>query len=110
MKLSGLDSAFLALESETWPMHVVCLTIVDASDTGGRVDFESFKQTLAARLPRLPLLSRRLVQRPWGLSRPHWVPDPDFDFRNPTQAARDFALELREYLRLLDWERGFGSR
>lgn len=87
MKLSGLDSAFLALESETWPMHVVCLTIVDASDTNGRVDYESFKQTLAKRLPRLPLLSRKLVQSPWGLSRPHWVPDPDFDFRNHVHRA-----------------------
>ncbi|WP_436770933.1 WS/DGAT/MGAT family O-acyltransferase [Yinghuangia sp. YIM S09857] len=114
MKLSGLDSAFLALESETWPMHVVCLTIVDASDTGGRVDFESFKRTLAARLPRLPLLSRRLVQRPWGLSRPHWVPDPDFDFRNhvhrATVAAPGGRAELAElateiYRHRLDRER-----
>ncbi|WTW92897.1 wax ester/triacylglycerol synthase family O-acyltransferase [Streptomycetaceae bacterium NBC_01309] len=100
MKLSGLDSAFLALESETWPMHVVCLTIVDASDTGGRVDYESFKETLAKRLPRLPLLSRRLVQSPWGLSRPHWVPDPDFDFRNhvhrATVAAPGGRAELAE--------------
>ncbi|MGW0658818.1 WS/DGAT/MGAT family O-acyltransferase [Streptodolium elevatio] len=87
MKLSGLDSAFLALESETWPMHVVCLTIVDASASGGRVDYESFKDTLAKRLPRLPLLSRKLVQSPWGLSRPHWVPDPDFDFRNHVHRA-----------------------
>lgn len=87
MKLSGLDSAFLALESETWPMHVVCLTIVDASATGGRVDYEEFKKTLAARLPRLPLLSRKLVHSPWGLSRPHWVPDPAFDFRNHVRRA-----------------------
>ncbi|MCF2527483.1 WS/DGAT/MGAT family O-acyltransferase [Yinghuangia soli] len=87
MKLSGLDSAFLALESETWPMHVVCLTVVDASDTGGRIDHEAFKETLAKRLPRLPLLSRKLVQSPWGLSRPHWVPDPDFDFRDHVHRA-----------------------
>ncbi|MDI2126692.1 WS/DGAT/MGAT family O-acyltransferase [Yinghuangia seranimata] len=87
MKLSGLDSAFLALESETWPMHVVCLTVVDASSTDGRIDHESFKKTLAERLPRLPLLSRKLVQSPWGLSRPHWVPDPDFDFRNHVYRA-----------------------
>ncbi|WP_406294243.1 wax ester/triacylglycerol synthase family O-acyltransferase [Embleya sp. NBC_00888] len=87
MKLSGLDSAFLALESREWPAHVVCLTIVDASDTGGRVDRDAFKRTLAARLPRLPLLGRKLVQGPWGLARPHWVEDPDFELENHLHRA-----------------------
>ncbi|MEU0932729.1 wax ester/triacylglycerol synthase family O-acyltransferase [Embleya sp. NPDC005971] len=87
MKLSGLDSAFLALESQEWPAHVVCLTIVDASDTGGRVDHAAFERTLAARLPRLPLLGRKLVQGPWGLARPHWVEDPDFEPANHLRRA-----------------------
>ncbi|MET7302136.1 wax ester/triacylglycerol synthase family O-acyltransferase [Embleya sp. NPDC005575] len=87
MKLSGLDSAFLALESQEWPAHVVCLTIVDASDTGGRVDRAAFERTLAARLPRLPLLGRKLVQGPWGLARPHWVEDPDFELANHLHRA-----------------------
>jgi diacylglycerol O-acyltransferase len=101
VKLSGLDSAFLALESETWPMHVICLTVVDASDTEGRVDFPAFAETLAARLPRLPLLSRKLVHSPWGLSRPHWVPDPDFDFRNHLHRATVPAPGGRRELALL---------
>ncbi|NUU21169.1 MAG: wax ester/triacylglycerol synthase family O-acyltransferase, partial [Streptomycetaceae bacterium] len=114
MKLSGLDSAFLALESETWPMHVVCLTIVDASAAGGRVDYEAFKETLAKRLPRLPLLSRKLVQSPWGLSRPHWVVDPDFDYRDhvhratvPAPGGRRELAELAEqiYRHRLDRDR-----
>ncbi|MYS83848.1 wax ester/triacylglycerol synthase family O-acyltransferase [Embleya scabrispora] len=87
MKLSGLDSAFLALESREWPAHVVCLTIVDASDTGGRVDRAAFERTLAARLPLLPLLRRKLVQGPWGLARPHWVEDPDFELANHLHRA-----------------------
>lgn len=87
MKLSGLDSAFLALESEEWPAHVVCLTIVDASDTGGRIDHAAFKRTLAARLPRLPLLGRRLVASPWGLARPHWVQDPGFELDDHVHRA-----------------------
>ncbi|MFI6579754.1 wax ester/triacylglycerol synthase family O-acyltransferase [Embleya sp. NPDC050493] len=87
MKLSGLDSAFLALESQEWPAHVVCLTIVDASDTGGRVDRAAFERRLAARLPRLPLLGRKLVQGPWGLARPHWVEDPDFELANHLHRA-----------------------
>ncbi|MFI1577759.1 wax ester/triacylglycerol synthase family O-acyltransferase [Embleya sp. NPDC020630] len=87
MKLSGLDSAFLALESQEWPAHVVCLTIVDASDTGGRVDRAAFARTLAARLPRLPLLRRKLVRGPWGLARPHWVEDPDFELGNHLRRA-----------------------
>ncbi|WP_406289751.1 wax ester/triacylglycerol synthase family O-acyltransferase [Embleya sp. NBC_00896] len=87
MKLSGLDSAFLALESEEWPAHVVCLTIVDASATGGRIDHAAFRRTMAARLPRLPLLSRKLVQGPWGLARPHWVEDPEFELENHLHRA-----------------------
>ncbi|MGC0420470.1 wax ester/triacylglycerol synthase family O-acyltransferase [Embleya sp. AB8] len=98
MKLSGLDSAFLALEAQEWPAHVVCLTVVDASTTGGRVDHAAFKRTLAARLPRLPLLRRKLVQSPWGLARPYWVEDPEFDLdahlRRATVAAPGGRREL----------------
>jgi hypothetical protein len=74
-------------------MHVICLTIVDASDTGGRVDHEACKATLAKRLPRLPLLSRKLVLNPLGLSRPHWVPDPEFVFRNPVDRYKSSILD-----------------
>ncbi|MYV99817.1 wax ester/triacylglycerol synthase family O-acyltransferase, partial [Streptomyces sp. SID3343] len=87
MKLSGMDSAFLALESPKWPAHVVCLTVVDARDTDGRVDHAAFKRTLAARLPRLPLLGRKLVRSPWGLARPHWVDDADFELDNHVHRA-----------------------
>jgi WS/DGAT/MGAT family acyltransferase len=98
VKLSGLDSAFLALESETWQMHVVCLTIVDASATGGRIDHDAFKQTFTKRLHRLPLLARRLVEHPLGLVRPHWVDDPEFDLDNHMHRATVAAPGGREQL------------
>lgn len=72
--LSGLDSSFLYLETESQPMHVGGLNVYE-----GSLSFDDFKRFLAERLPLAPRLKQRLVQVPLGLDHPYWVDDPDFD-------------------------------
>jgi WS/DGAT/MGAT family acyltransferase len=78
-RLSGLDTAFLALEGERWPTHVACVTIFDPKDCPGGYSAETFKRSLEERLHLLPPLRWRLVEPPLGLGRPYWINDPDFD-------------------------------
>lgn len=72
--LSGLDSSFLYLETDSQPMHVGGLHVYE-----GSLSFDDFKSFLAARLPLAPRLSQRLVQVPLSFDHPYWVDDPDFD-------------------------------
>ncbi len=72
--LSGLDSSFLYLETDSQPMHVGGLNVYE-----GSLSFEDFKAFLAERLPLAPRLSQRLVQVPLSFDHPYWVDDPDFD-------------------------------
>jgi WS/DGAT/MGAT family acyltransferase len=72
--LSGLDSSFLYLETDSQPMHVGGLNIYE-----GSLSFEDFREFLKQRLPLAPRLGQRLVQVPLSLDHPYWVDDPDFD-------------------------------
>ena len=72
--LSGLDSSFLYLETDSQPMHVGGLNVYE-----GSLSFTDFKKFLAERLPLAPRLTQRLVQVPLSLDHPYWVDDPDFD-------------------------------
>jgi diacylglycerol O-acyltransferase len=72
--LSGLDSSFLYLETDSQPMHVGGLNIYE-----GSLSFEDFRNFLKERLPLAPRLRERLVQVPLSLDLPYWVDDPDFD-------------------------------
>ena len=78
-RLSGLDAAFLAVESERWPTHVACITIFDPAESKTGYSFEGFKRSLEDRLHLLPPLRWRLVDPPLSLGRPHWIEDPEFD-------------------------------
>src|SRR5439155_2739735 len=78
-RLSGLDAAFLALETEQWPTHVVNVTVFDPSECPDGYSIDALKQTLKERLHLLPPLRWRAIEPPLGLGRPHWIEDPDFD-------------------------------
>ena len=78
-QLSGVDAAFLAVETPRWPMHVASVTIFDPSRVEGGYSVERLKQTLRERLHRLPPFRQRAVETPLGLARPYWVEDPEFD-------------------------------
>ena len=78
-QLSGLDAAFLALESPSMFGHVGSLCIVDPSTATEPVTLETLTKLVSARLPLVPPFRRRLVQVPLGLDMPYWIDDPDFD-------------------------------
>ena len=72
--LSGLDAAFLFLESNKQPMHIGGVAILESS-----LKFEAFKQFLNQRIHTVPKLREKLVHSPLNIDRPHWVFDQDFD-------------------------------
>lgn len=78
-RLSGLDSAFLALETPHSTGHVGGLTILDPAGADRPLDLARLTQLYAERLPLVPVLRKRLVSAPLGLERPFWVDDPHFD-------------------------------
>jgi diacylglycerol O-acyltransferase len=77
--LSGLDAAFLHMETPDMHMHVVGVIVMDATTVPGGYSFDSIKQMLADRLHLLPPFRRRLAEVPFNLGRPVWIEDPDFD-------------------------------
>ncbi len=80
--LSGLDSSFLYLETDSQPMHVGGVNVYE-----GSLSFEDFKTFLQERLPMAPRLFQRLVQVPLSIDHPYWVDDPDFDIDMHLQHA-----------------------
>lgn len=76
-QLSGLDAAFVYLDSRSSPMHVGGLHIYQP--TAGKFGFDEFRTHIAASLHSSPIFRRRLVQVPMRLGRPFWVTDPHFD-------------------------------
>jgi len=78
-RLTGLDSAFLALETSSAHMHVMATMVLDPSTAPDGFGVETIKALVAERLPLLPPFRRRLVPVPFGLHNPLWVEDPNFD-------------------------------
>ncbi len=78
-QLTGLDAAFLALESHTVTGHVGSVQVVDPSTSKQPLTLESFTEAIAPRLDLVPMCRRRLIEVPLGLDNPYWIDDPDFD-------------------------------
>ena len=78
-RLSGLDAAFLALETERSTGHVGGLSILDPSTAPEPLDLARVLRLYGERVPLVPVLRRRLVNLPLGVDQPFWVDDPHFD-------------------------------
>jgi diacylglycerol O-acyltransferase len=78
-QLSGLDAAFLAMETSRVAAHVGGLCILDPAGAAVPLDLERLTAIIGERLSVSPLLRRRLASVPLGLDMPYWVDDPDFD-------------------------------
>lgn len=78
-QLTGLDAAFLAMETRTVCGHVGSVCVIDPSTAPEPFTLERFTRVVESRLPLVPLLRRRLVEVPLGLDQPYWIEDPDFD-------------------------------
>jgi diacylglycerol O-acyltransferase len=76
--LSGLDAAFLYLETPEMPMHVGALHVFElpAGHKGRFV--HDLRKHMAARVPIVPALRRKLWWMPFNLTAPAWVDaEPD---------------------------------
>jgi diacylglycerol O-acyltransferase / wax synthase len=79
-QLTGLDTQFLAIESDTTVGHVGGLAIFDpATAPGGTFGIAEVRAMLEERLHMLPPLRWTLVPVPMGLDRPYWKDDQAFD-------------------------------
>lgn len=72
--LSGLDAAFLFLETNKVPMHIGGVAVLEST-----LQFEDFKAFLEERVHTVPRLTEKLVESPLNVDRPHWSYDEDFD-------------------------------
>ena len=86
--LSGLDSAFLSLETPTTPMNVMGTFVLDASNTNGGYSYERLLDRIETRAPTLAPFRRRMIAMPLGLDHPIWVDDPDLDVRRHVERLR----------------------
>jgi len=78
-QLSGLDAAFLALETANTTGHVGGLSVLDPREAPQPLDLARLTEVLGERLPLVPVLRRKLLNVPLGLDQPYWIDDPDFD-------------------------------
>jgi len=78
---SGLDGAFLSLETRATPMHVGSLHLFDPPE-GPRRDFrDAIKKLIASRIDAAPIFRRQLAQMPLNFANPLWIEsDVDLDF------------------------------
>ena len=82
--LTGMDAAFLSLETPTTPMHVGVVLVLDPPE-GRRSLFSpstryaQIRRVIEQRLHLVPPLRQRAIRVPFGLHHPVWVDDPDFE-------------------------------
>ncbi len=76
-RLSASDAAFYHLENSSTPMYVGSLSIV--RKPRGGLSYEAVLATVEQRLPQIPRYRQKVREVPFGLARPVWVDDDDFD-------------------------------
>ena len=109
-QLSALDATLLELEQldEGATMHIGSVMIFEPPPNGTVPTLAEVRESIGARLTRLPRYSQRLSsERTGGLSWPHWQPDPRFDVAHHVRRA---ALPAPGgEAELLDWSADFFS-
>jgi WS/DGAT/MGAT family acyltransferase len=79
-QLSGLDASFLYLETPEMPMHVGSLNLYELPASHRGSWLAALRRHVAARLPLMPVLRRKLARMPLNLAAPAWVDaEPDLD-------------------------------
>jgi WS/DGAT/MGAT family acyltransferase len=78
-QLTGLDAAFLAMETPSVFGHVGSICVLDPSTAPEPLTLDRLTTMIDGRLHLLPPFRRRLVTVPLGLDQPYWIEDPHFD-------------------------------
>lgn len=77
-RLPATDSLFLSLESGAFAMQVGALILLDTSEAP-EFSFERVRDGYRRRIARVQKFTWRLREVPFGLDRPSWTDDADFD-------------------------------
>ena len=80
-RVKGPDAIFLAMEKPTWHQHTGGLVVFDRTDAP-EFGFEALMDLMRERLPLAPRFMCRVKEVPFGLDRPLWVRDRNFDVAN----------------------------
>lgn len=78
-QLTGLDAAFLAMETSSVYGHVGSVCVLDPSTAPEPLTVERLQSVITQRLHLVPPFRRRLAEVPFGFDQPYWIEDPDFD-------------------------------
>ncbi len=78
-QLTGLDAAFLAMETSSVYGHVGSVCVIDPSTAPVPLTLERLQGLISDRLHLVPPFRRRLAEVPFGFDQPYWIEDPDFD-------------------------------
>jgi WS/DGAT/MGAT family acyltransferase len=78
-QLTGLDTAFLTLDSPTVYGHVGSMSVLDPPINGPALDLHRLTGLVESRLHLAPPFRWRLAEVPFGLDQPYWIEDPHFD-------------------------------
>jgi diacylglycerol O-acyltransferase len=113
-QLSDLDTLFVTMDNERYPLHGSGLLVFDPSTSSEPWTLAHLKAHMLRVLPVMPPLRRRLVQVPFGLAPPVWVEDPEFNLNDHLHALgvpapggdHELAAVIDEIGSLpLDWRR-----
>ncbi len=104
-QLTGLDSAFLYLETETSPMHIGGVSILDADTPDGPFDIERLKALVESRLHTSRTFTQKLADVPLNLGKPYWVEADDFDIDQHIEKTQlPEPGGMKELRALVQWE------
>ena len=77
--VTGMDAAFLDMETSTMHLHVVGVLVLDPGEIPVDELTERLRSVFVNRLHLIPPFRWRVVTAPGGLGDPRWVEDPAFD-------------------------------
>ena len=84
--MSGVDGAFLHLETAETPMHVASLSLFDLPPRYRRDFAAAMRRQIGRRLRLVPAFTRRLAPLPLQLANPVWVDGDDVDLDHHVQS------------------------
>ncbi|MEE2032848.1 WS/DGAT/MGAT family O-acyltransferase [Rhodococcus chondri] len=76
-RMTTQDASFYYLETSNTPMHIASLAILEPAEGG--LDYENLLRLVEQRLAEVPRYRQKVREVAWGLARPVWVDDRDFD-------------------------------
>lgn len=79
-QLGNQDASFIYNETPTTPMHTAGLGIYDQSTAPNqRLGHKDIIEYIKERIHLAPIFQKKYIEVPFGLAKPYWVDDPDFN-------------------------------